>query len=288
MRYRCIDRHRDQYPVRMMCGALSVSRSGYYAWRSRPESERAQIDRKLTDVIRWIHNRSKGVYGAPRICEELKAEGFHHGRHKIARLMRQAGLKGCPHRRFKVTTQSDPSHPVAKNLLQQDFTAEAPNRRWASDITYIPTQQGWLYLAVVIDLYSRRIVGWSMDRWMSRHLVIDAISMALGGRDPGGKLVHHSDRGVQYTCDDFRNLLEQNGIECSMSAKGNCYDNAVVESFFGLLKRERVNRTRYRTREEARADVFDYIECFYNRKRRHGYLGNISPAEFERRTLGLN
>ena len=202
--------------------------------------------------------------------------------------MRQAGLSGCPQRRFRVTTQSDPTHPVAENRLQQDFTAEAPNRRWASDITYISTQQGWLYLAVVMDLYSRRIVGWSMDRWMSRHLVIDAVSMALGGRDPGTELVHHSDRGVQYTSDDFRNLLEENGIECSMSAKGNCYDNAVVESFFGLLKRERVYRTRYRTREEARADIFDYIECFYNRKRRHGYLGQISPAEYERRTLGLN
>jgi putative transposase len=288
MRYRCIDRHRNQYPVRMMCGALNVSRSGYYAWRSRPESARARTDRQLTEVIRQIHARSRGVYGAPRIREELKAEGFHHGRHKVARLMRQAGLKGCPQRRFRVTTQSDPTHPVAANRLQQDFTAEAPNRRWASDITYISTQQGWLYLAVVMDLYSRRIVGWSMDRWLSRHLVIDALSMALGGRDPGSELVHHSDRGVQYTSDDFRNLLEENGIECSMSARGNCYDNAVVESFFGLLKHERVNRTHYRTREEARADIFDYIECFYNRKRRHGYLGQISPAEYERRTLGLN
>jgi putative transposase len=284
MRYRCIDRHRNQYPVRMMCGALNVSRSGYYARRARPESARARTDRQLTEVIRQIHACSRGVYGAPRIHEELKAEGFHHGRHKVARLMRQAGLSGCPQRRFRVTMQSDPTHPVAANRLQQDLTAEAPNRRWVSDITYISTQQGWLYLAVVMDLYSRRIVGWSMERWMSRHLVIDALSMTLGGRDPGSELVHHSDRGVQYTSDDFRKLLEENGIECSMSAKGNCYDNAVVESFFGLLKRERVYRTRYRTREEARADIFDYIECFYNRKRRHGYLGQISPADYERRT----
>jgi len=239
-------------------------------------------------VIRQIHTGSKGVYGAQRIYVELKAQGIHHGRHKVARLMRQAGLQGCPQRRFKVTTRSDPSHPVAENLLQQDFTAEAPNRRWASDITYIPTQQGWLYLAVVMDLYSRRIVGWSMDRWMGRHLVIDALLMALGARGSQGELMHHSDRGAQYTSDDFRNLLQQHGIECSMSAKGNCYDNAVVESFFGLLKRERVNRTRYLTRDDARADIFDYIECFYNRKRRHGYLGYISPAEFENRTVGLN
>jgi putative transposase len=219
--------------------------------------------------------------------DELKDEGYRCGRHKVARLMRLAGLRGCPKRRFKITTECDPSHPVAKNLLRQDFAAEAPNQRWASDITYISTHQGWLYLAVVMDLYSRRIVGWSMSRWINRHLVIDALSMAIGSRRPERVLIHHSDRGSQYTSDDFRDELEKHGIECSMSARGNCYDNAVVESFFGLLKRERVNRVRYRTRDEARADVFDYIECFYNRKRRHGYLGNISPAAFEKRTSGL-
>lgn len=169
----------------------------------------------------------------------------------------------------------------------QDFTAAAPNQRWASDITFISTPQGGLYLAVVMDLYSRRIVGWSMSRWINRHLVIDALSMALGQRRPTAVLIHHSDRGSQYTSDDFRDKLDQHDIQCSMSARGNCYDNAVVESFFGLLKRERVNRVRYRTRGEARADVFDYIECFYNRKRRHGYLGNISPAAFEKQTCGL-
>ncbi len=200
--------------------------------------------------------------------------------------MRVAGRKGCPIRRFRVTTQRDPSHPVADNLLDQDFTAEAPNQRWASDITYISTHQGWLYLAVVMDLYSRRIVGWSMSRWINRHLVIDALNMAIGQRCPGGALIHHSDRGSQYTSDDFRDELLKHGIKCSMSARGNCYDNAVVESFFGLMKREWVNRVRYRTREEARADLFEYIECFYNRKRRHGYLGNISPVEFEKRTSG--
>jgi putative transposase len=175
---------------------------------------------------------------------------------------------------------------VAENLLDQDFTAEMPNQRWAADITYISTNQGWLYLAVVMDLYSRRIVGWSMSRWINRHLVIDALNMAIGARRPGAELIHHSDRGSQYTSDDFRDELLKHGIECSMSARGNCYDNAVVESFFGLMKREWVNRVRYRTRAEARADVFEYIECFYNRKRRHGYLGNISPVEFEKRTSG--
>ena len=200
--------------------------------------------------------------------------------------MRETRLKGCPKRRFQVTTQRDPSHPVAANLLEQDFTAEGPNQRWASDITYISTQQGWLFLAVVMDLYSRRIVGWSMSRWMSRHLVIDALNMAIDQRQPDGVLIHHSDRGAQYTSDDFRAELEKHGIQCSMSARGNCYNNAVVESFFGLLKRERINRTRYLTRDEARADVFDYIECFYNRKRRHGRLGNISPVAFEQRAKG--
>jgi putative transposase len=267
-----------------MCGAMEVSRSGYYAWRSRPECTRAITDRSLTRSIRQIHHDSREVYGAVKIRAELKAQGQHYGRHKIARLMRLAGLEGCPARRFKTTTQSVPHHDKAKNLLNQDFTAKAPDHRWASDITFINTQQGWLYLAVVMDLYSRRIVGWSMDQWISRHLVIDALNMALGVREPTDQLIHHSDRGAQYTSDDFRDMLEKHGIQCSMSGRGNCYDNAVVESFFGLLKRERVNRVRYQTRDEARADIFDYIECFYNRKRRHSYVGYVSPADYEQQS----
>ncbi len=269
-----------------MCRGLKVSRSGYYAWRIRPESERAKTDRELTRVIRRLHEQSKGVYGSPKMRDELADEGYPCGRHKVARLMRKAGLKGCPERRFRVTTQRDPSHPVAANLIEQDFTAKRPNQLWASDITYISTHRGWLYLAVVMDLYSRKIVGWSMSRRINRHLAIDALSMAIDARQPEGVLIHHSDRGSQYTSDDYRELLDTQGIQCSMSGRGNCYDNAVVESFFGILKRERVNRVRYRNREEARADVFEYIECFYNRKRRHGYLGNISPADFEERTGG--
>jgi len=272
----------------MMCRVLRVSRSGYYAWRVRPESERARTDRELTGVIRRVHADSKGVYGSPKMVAELKETGYPVGQRRVARLMRLAGLRGCPQRRFKVTTRAEPSHPVAENLLQQDFTAAAANQYWASDITYIATRQGWLYLAVVMDLYSRRIVGWSMGERISRHLVIDALRMAIAARRPERVLIHHSDRGSQYTSDDFREELEKHGIQCSMSGRGNCYDNAVVESFFGLLKRERVNRTRYRTRDEARADVFEYIECFYNRKRRHGYLGHISPAVFEERTAGRN
>ncbi len=287
MRYLCINRRRRQYPLNMMCRVLKVSRSGYYAWRVRAESQRAQTDRQLTRIIRRLHVESKGVYGSRKLTADLQDEGYQYGRHKVARLMHLAGLKGCPKRRFRVTTIRDPSHPVAENLLEQDFRAAAPNQRWASDITYILTNQGYLYLAVVMDLFSRRIVGWSMSRWINRHLVMDALTMAIGSRRPEGVLIHHSDRGSQYTSDDFREELKKHGIECSMSARGNCYDNAVVESFFGLLKREWVNRARYRTRAEARADVFAYIECFYNRKRRHGYLGNISPAEFEKRTCGL-
>ena len=283
MRYACIDRRRNQYPVRMMCRLLQVSRSGYYAWRIRPESRRARRDRELTELIRQIHVDSDGVYGAAKITAELNERGYPCGRHKVARLMRLAGLKGCPKTSFKVTTQRDPKHAVADNLLQQDFTAKAMNQRWASDITYIKTRQGWLYLAVVLDLFSRRVVGWSMSRWISRHLVINALNMAIDQRLPGKDLIHHSDQGSQYTSDDFRDELEAYKIRCSMSAAGNCYDNAVVESFFGLLKRERVNRKYYLTRDEAKQDIFDYIECFYNRKRRHGYLGNISPAAFEER-----
>lgn len=269
-----------------MCRLLSISRSGYYASKTRGESKRSKQDRGLMEDIKRIHVASKGVYGAPRVRAELAAEGLHVGRHKVAKLMRLARLRGCPKRRYRVTTKQDPRHWTAKNLLQQDFSAGEPNQVWVADITYIPTRQGWLYLAVVIDLYSRKVVGWSMSRWISRHLAISALQMAIDARSPEGHLIHHSDRGAQYTSDDFRDLLARYNIECSMSRNGNCYDNAVVESFFGVLKRERVNRTIYRTREEARADIFDYIEVFYNRKRRHSYLGDISPVEYENRETG--
>jgi putative transposase len=287
MKYATIDRCRDRYSIHMMCRLLGVSRSGYSAAKTRPESMRSKRDRELMSEIKRVHSASRGVYGSPKVQAELVAEGHRVGRHKVARLMRLARLRGCPKRRFQVTTQRDPKHTVAKNILEQNFSAEKPNQRWVADITYISTHQGWLYLAVVMDLYSRRIVGWSMSRWMSRRIVIDALRMAIDARQPAGSLIHHSDRGGQYTSDDFRDELAKHGIECSMSSTGCCYDNAAVESFFGLLKRERVNRTRYRTRDEARADIFDYIEVFYNRKRRHGYLGNISPVDFEQQSAGL-
>jgi len=192
VRYACIDRRRDRYPVRLMCRLLDVSASGYYAWRRRPESGRVRRDRDLMAKIRRVHETSKGVYGSPRVHAELVAEGVPVGRHKVAQLMRSARLRGCPKRRFRATTQREPTHPVAHNLLKRNFTADGPNRRWASDITYVSTRQGWLYLAVVMDLYSRRIVGWSMSRWMSRRLVVNALRMAVEARQPAGPLVHHS------------------------------------------------------------------------------------------------
>ncbi len=283
MRYQRIDRRRTSYPVRLMCRSLRVSASGYYAWRVRAESDRTVYDRELTRAIRRIHAESDGTYGSPRVHADLKAEGFNCGRVKVARLMRKAGLKGCPKRRFRVTSRG--GHVTASNLLEQDFSAETTNRRWASDTTFIWTGQGWLYLAVVMDLYSRRIVGWSMSQRNSRHLVHNALSMALSQRHVEGELIHHSDRGAQYLSDDFQALLKKHGISCSLSGAGSCYDNAVVESFFASLKRERIKRRKYRTRDQARADVFDYIERFYNRQRRHSYVGNISPVEFEERTV---
>ena len=266
----------------MMCRLLKVSKSGFYAWLKHSESKRSKLDRQLLPVIKRLHKESDGVYGSPKIRFALMNEGHHCGRHKVAKLMRQLGLKGCPKKQFRVTTQRDPSHSVAKNLLKQQFNVEKPNQNWVADITYIRTNQGWLYLAIIMDLFSRRIVGWSMDRRISRHIVIDALRMAVAARRPKELLIHHSDRGSQYTSDDFRDELDKQGIQCSMSGRGNCYDNAVAESFFGLLKRERVNRVRYRNREEARRDLFDYIECFYNRKRQHGYLENLSPAAYEK------
>ena len=284
MRYDCIHRRRDQYPVREMCRLLKVSASGYYAWRSRPESQRAKHDRELLSQIRTVYTHSDGTYGSRRVRKELQVSGIACGRRKVAKLMRSAGLRGCPTKRYRGRAGGLPGGSAAANLLRQDFTAQSRNTRWVSDITYIWTVQGWLYLAVVMDLYSRRIIGWSMSRRINRHLTLAALQMALAYRRPSCGLIHHSDQGAQYLSDDYQRLLKSHGITCSMSGRGNCYDNAAVESFFSLLKRERIYRRHYRTREHARADVFDYIERFYNRQRRHSYLGDLSPVEFEKRT----
>lgn len=269
-----------------MCRLLGISRSGYYASKTRPESTRSKHDRELIREIKRVHTQSNGVYGSPRIKAELAADGIAVGRHKVAKLMRIERIRGIPKRNYRVTTQRDNSHRIVKNQLRQNFSAEKPNKRWVADMTAVSTEKGWLYLAVIIDLYSRKVVGWSMSRWMSRHVVIDALRMAVEAREPDAGLIHHSDRGAQYTSDSFRDELEKYNIECSMSGVGSCYDNAVAESFFGLMKRERSNRKRYKTRDEARADIFDYIEVFYNRKRRHGYIGNVSPAAFEEMSAG--
>lgn len=285
MRYACIEFEREHYPVRMMCRLLDVKASGFYAWSRRGPSRHAQDDERLKRRISAVHAESDGVYGSPKVRDELLDAGVAVGKHRVARLMRELGLAGCPKKRYKVTTHSDHGFAVAPNHLQRDFTATAPNQRWVADITYIRTGEGWLYLAVVLDLYSRAVVGWSMSQRMNRDLVLKALLMALWQRRPDGELMHHSDRGSQYASGDFQALLDEHGIVCSMSDTGNCYDNAAMESFFGLLKRERVYRRRYHTRQEARADVFDYIERFYNRKRRHGSAGRMSPLAYEGSSL---
>ncbi len=272
----------------MMCRLLDVSKSGFYAWIKRKPSQRSRQNTRLTELIKQVHFNSHGVYGAPKIYHELKVKGMNVGKNRIAKLMKLSGLKGLPRRRFKRLPNEEYRFPYAPNLLNQQFVVSKPNNVWGADITYIHTRQGILYLAVVMDLYSRKIVGWAMDKNMSRFLAIEALSMALNLRKPSQGLIHHSDRGGQYASDDYRNLLEKHGIVCSMSARGNCYDNAVIESFFGCLKRERIRRYRYVTLQEAKQDIFNYIECFYNRERRHGHLGFVSPVEFEARTLCLN
>ena len=276
-----------------MCRVLGVSRSGFYAWRARqhqPETQRQREDRMLTLEIKASHAASRQTYGAPRILDDLRKAGYRVGRKRIARLMRQAGLRAARPRRYVSTTDSGHGLPVAQNILNRDFTAEAIDQKWACDITYVPTDEGWLYLAVVLDLYSRRIVGHAMSTRLERSLVMEAFSLALQRRAPEPGLLHHSDRASQYASGDYQGLLSGAGLIVSMSRRGNCWDNAPVESFFATLKRELVHRCRYRTRSEARASLFEYIEVFYNARRKHSALGYLSPVAFEqkhRRSLAL-
>ncbi len=282
MRYRFIRDHREAFPVGLMCRVLEVGRSGFYTWLNRPESPRSRENRRLIVEIKAIHQESRQTYGSPRVHADLKDKGYTIGKHRVARLMRLNGIVSKHRRKFRATTDSRHNYPVAENKLQRRFDASEPGQCWVSDITYIPTQEGWLYLAVILDLFHRRVVGWSMGRWITRQLVIDALTMAInnGNLKPG--LIHHSDRGVQFACNDFQSLLKARGIECSMSRKGDCWDNAVAESFFHTLKVEQTHDRNYRTRQEAQADIFEYIEVFYNRQRRHSYLGYLSPVEFEK------
>ena len=265
-----------------MCEVWEVSRSGFYAWRRREESERAKRQRQLVAKMREIHrDRDLRCYGSPRMHQELKARGYEVSENTVARLMRAQGLKSVTARKFKATTDSAHRRPVAANLLNQEFSRpKRANEVWLADITSVPTDEGWLYLAAVEDLYTRKIVGWSMSERMKSDLVEEALLMALGRELPESGLLAHSDRGSQYASEGYQALLAKSGITCSMSRKGNCYDNAPMESFFASLKKELVHCTRYRTRAEARGDIFGYIERFYNRVRRHSALGYLSPAAF--------
>ncbi|MDX1411929.1 MAG: IS3 family transposase [Nitrospirales bacterium] len=283
MRYAFMAKHRDAFPVGLMCQVLAVGKSGFYAWLKRPESPRTRENRRLVEAIKVVHHGSRQTYGSPRVHADLKARGHACGKHRVAQLMRQYGIVSRHKRKFKATTNSKHSQPVAANHLNRPFTVSHPNRCWVSDMTYIPTQEGWLYLAVTLDLYHRKVVGWAMDRWMTQQLVIEAFTMAMKNGRPGRDLVHHSDQGVQYASDAFQALLKTAGTQCSMSRKGNCWDNAVAESFFHTLKVELTHARQYRTRQEARREIFEYIEVFYNRQRRHSTLGYQTPVEFEQR-----
>jgi putative transposase len=265
----------------VLCETLGVSLSGYYAWKKRPLSQHQREDNQLAEHIQVAYNASRQVYGSPRIHAELRDQGIISSRKRVARLMRERGLSACRRHHRTITTKSEPGARVAPNLLDQDFTAACPNEKWMGDITAIWTYEGWLYLAVVLDLYSRRVIGWAMAATQDEALIERAFQMALLGRHPPAGLLFHSDRGSQYTSDAYQALLADAGATVSMSRTGNCYDNAVTESFFGTLKGECVERTSFQTRGQARQTIFEYVECFYNRVRRHSTLGYVSPAVYE-------
>lgn len=281
MRYQFIENHREVFPVRRMCKIMAVAPSGYYAWRKRPISRLKMANNTLVEKIKEIHAEFEGKYGSPRIYRELRDKKIACSENRVARLMRENGIQAKHKRRFRVTTKANPAHPVAPNLLHRAFTAEKPNQKWTSDITYIRTKEGWLYLAVVLDLFSRRIVGWAMSTRITSSLVIDALQMAIEQRKPEAGLLHHSDRGSQYTGKPYQKLLAAHKMIVSMSGKGDCWDNAPTESFFSTIKREQIHHQYYETRELARTDIFFYIEAFYNRKRRHSTLGYLNPVAFE-------
>jgi putative transposase len=281
MIYGFIEKHRSAHAVEMMCRILRVTRSGYYAWKKRGESQRVRRDAVLLEKIRESYRGSRGRYGSPNIHEDLRQWGYRCSRKRVARLMRNAGLRAKTIRRFRVTTQSKHTLPVAENLLQRQFSAEAAGKVWVSDITYLWTRQGWLYLCVIMDLWDRKIVGWNIGERLTADLAVETLRKAVMRRQPQAGLMFHSDRGIQYCSEVFRIELRRHVMLQSMSRKGNCWDNAVAESFFGILKRELVYHETYRTRDEARLSVFQYIEGWYNRRRRHSTLGRRSPHMFE-------
>jgi len=284
MIFRFMEDHRSEFGVGLMCQAFEVSRSGYYAWRKRPESRRARRRRMLLKCVRDTFRNGRGAYGSPRVFRALQLQGIPCGKNMVAELMRDNGLRARTKRRFKATTDSKHNLPVAENILARNFAADAPNKSWVADITYVHTDEGWLYLAAVLDLHSRMIVGWAMDKTMTRELVADALVQAVGRRRPPAGLLHHSDRGSQYASHDYQHLLRDHNMVCSMSRKGECYDNACIESFFHSLKVELIYQTHYRTRSQARKSIFEYIEVFYSRQRLHSSLGYLMPTAFEQRT----
>ena len=281
MRFQFIEDHRDELPVTRMCKALNVSPSGFYAWRGRPVSAREMANEELVKKIEVVYYDSYETYGSPRVYHELKSQDVACSENRVARLMRLRGLRAKQVRRYKTTTKRNKRHPVAPNLLKRDFRADRPDHKWLTDITYIPTQEGWLYLAVILDLYNRGIVGWAMSERMTSALTISALKIAIRERRPGGGLIHHSDQGSQYTDGTYQALLRDHGIQASMNGVGTWYDNAPMESFFGTLKSELVHHRVYHTRDEARPDLFFYIEAFYNRRRRHSSLEYLSPEAYE-------
>ena len=283
MKFDAIEAEKANYPVALMCRVLEVSRAGYYASRRRPESKRTKANGQLVARIREVYQRSRRTYGSPRVYAELRKSGHEAGRHRVARLMRTEGLVARKKKRFRVTTQSDHSEPVARNVLARNFDVKKANRAWVGDITYLATAEGWLYLAVLVDLYSRAVVGWAMSEDLDVSVALAALRMALERRRPAPGLVHHSDRGVQYASESYRATLAANGLVPSMSRKGNCWDNAPAESFFGTLKVELVGDRVFASRAVARTEVFEYIEAFYNRTRSHSSLQYVSPVEFERK-----
>jgi transposase InsO family protein len=281
MRFQFVDDHRDELPITLMCKALDVSPSGYYAWRQRPPSAREMANQKLYEKIEAVYEANYQVYGSPRIYRELRKQNVICGENRVARLMRLRGLQAKQSKRFRTTTRPNKAHSAAPNLLRRDFEASRPNQKWLADITYIPTQEGWLYLAAVLDLYSRRIVGWAMSDRMTSDLTLNALEMALLLRRPDADFIHHSDQGSQYTDQEYQMLLKDHGIQASMNGAGTWYDNAPMESFFGTLKSELVHHCAYQARNEAKVDVFYYIESFYNRRRLHSALDYLSPDEYE-------
>jgi len=285
VKYATIRQHEACHTVALMCRVLTVSRSGYYAWRNRPPSDRAQANVRLAIDVHRIFDEHKGRIGSPRIMEQLRTEGQRVGKNRVAGVMQVEQLRAKAARKYKATTNSNHKLPVAPNLLQQDFTASAPNQKWVSDITYIATDEGWLYLAVVLDLYSRLVVGWSMAERMTTELVSDALTMALWRRKMPKGVIVHSDRGSQYCSAAYQRLLRNNQLVCSMSKKGDCYDNAAMESWNHSLKVEAIHGERFATREMAKAQVFEYIEVYYNRKRLHSTIGYLSPEAFEARQV---